>query len=464
MMHRRAVADLSTTPFWLDSPDAPAPAGPLTGFHECDLAVIGGGFTGLWTALQAKERDPSRDVLLLEAGRVGWAASGRNGGFCMATLTHGIGNGESHFPREIRRLETLGMQNLEGIEKTCARYGIECSWERTGELGLATAEWQAEALRAESRALSRSERPFELFDREAIRAEVGAPSAVAGLWFPDSCAMVDPARLAWGLARACRSLGVRIVEGTPVTGLARAGAGVRLTTPAATVRAATVALATNAYPPLLQRLRVSFVPVYDYALVTEPLSAGQRASLGWTRRQGLYDAGNHFHYFRLIGEDRVLWGGYDAIYHFGNAVRPEFEWRPATFERLARNFFAMFPQLEGLRFSHGWGGAIDTSTRFCPFFGRAAGGRVAYALGFTGMGVGASRFAAQVVLDLLSGQRTDLTELELVRSRPVPWPPEPLRWGIVELTQRSMTYADEHGGARNAWLRMLDRLGLGFDS
>ena len=462
--HERAVTDLSSTPFWLDSPEAPDPTGPLTGFDECDLAVVGGGFTGLWAALQAKERDPGRDVAVLEAGRVGWQASGRNGGFCMSTLTHGTGNGEAKFPREIVRLEALGMENLSAIEETCARYQIDCAWERTGELGLATEPWQVGALREAVAVLERSARPFEFFERAAIQAEVAAPRASAGLWLVDSCAMVDPARLAWGLARACRRLGVRIYEGTPVTELARSGAGVRLTTPAGSLRAARVVLGTNAFKPLLKRLSLLMVPVYDYALVTEPLTPHQREAIGWKRRQGLFDAGNHFHYFRLTADDRILWGGYDAVYHYGSAVHPELARRPETFAKLSRHFFALFPQLEGVRFTHGWGGVIDTSTRFCPFFGKALGGRVAYALGYTGMGVGASRFAARVTLDLLSGERTELTELALVRSTPVPWPPEPLRWGVVELTQRAMTYADGHGGARNAWLRTLDRLGVGFDS
>ncbi len=462
--YERAVADLSSTPFWLDSPEAPAPTGPLTGFEECDLAVVGGGFTGLWSALLAKESDPGRDVVVLEAGRVGWQASGRNGGFCMSTLTHGTGNGEAKFPHEIERLEALGMENLAAVEESCQRHAIDCSWERTGELGLATEVWQADALRDERDALERAGRPHEFFGREAIQSEVMASSVFAGLWLVDSCAMVDPARLAWGLARACRKLGVRIHEGTPVVALERAGAGVALSTPAGSVRAAKAVLATNAFKPLIKRLRLLMVPVWDYALVTEPLSSEHRAALGWKRRQGLFDAGNHFHYFRLTADDRILWGGYDAIYHYGSAVRSEFARRPETFSRLSRHFFAFFPQLEGVSFTHGWGGAIDTSTRFCPFFGRLLGGRVAYALGFTGMGVGASRFGARAVLDLLSGNRTELTELELVRSRPVPWPPEPLRWGAVELTQRAMTYADRHGGKRSAWLRTLDRLGVGFDS
>jgi glycine/D-amino acid oxidase-like deaminating enzyme len=460
----RAVAELEVTPFWLDRRAAPAPVAPLTGFGDCDLAVIGGGFTGLWTALQAKERDPARDVVLLEAGRVGWEATGRNGGFCMASLTHSPGNGEAKFPSESPRLEELGMENLAGIEESCRRYAIECDWERTGELEVAVAPWQVDALLEEREGLARAGREHEYFDREAMRAEVRSPLALAGLWEVDNCVMLDPARLAWGVAGACRQLGVRIFEGTPVTGIARDGASVRVSAAAGSLSARHVALATNAFPPLLRRMRLLMVPVYDYALVTEPLTPAQRGDIGWARRQGLFDAGNHFHYFRLTADERILWGGFDAVYHYASAVRPEFERRPETFAKLARHFFAMFPQLEGVRFTHGWGGAIDASTRFCPCFGSALGGRAAYAVGFTGSGVGSSRFAGRVMLDLLSGERTGLTGLDFVRATPVPWPPEPLRWGVVGMTQRAMARADARGGARNAWLRALDRLGVGFDS
>jgi glycine/D-amino acid oxidase-like deaminating enzyme len=145
-------------------------------------------------------------------------------------------------------------------------------------------------------------------------------------------------------------------------------------------------------------------------------------------------------------------------------VRPSNDQRPQTFERLASHFFETFPQLEGLRFSHRWGGAIDTCTRFCAFYGSAFDGRVAYALGYTGLGVGASRFGAAVVLDLLDGADTERTRLQMVREKPLPFPPEPLAYAGIQLTRWSLARADERDGQRNAWLRTLDRLGLGFDS
>jgi glycine/D-amino acid oxidase-like deaminating enzyme len=184
-------------------------------------------------------------------------------------------------------------------------------------------------------------------------------------------ALVNPARLAWGLRRPCLDAGVRLYENTPSTGLDAEPRRVRLTTPRGSVSAGRIALATNADRPLMRRIRPSVLPVYDYVLVTEPLSATQLASIGWGGRQGISDRGNQFHYYRLTADSRILWGGYDAIYHFGSRVDDRFDQRSATFDRLAGHFFSTFPQLHGVRFTHRWGGAIDTCSRFCAFWGRA---------------------------------------------------------------------------------------------
>lgn len=240
--------------------------------------------------------------------------------------------------------------------------------------------------------------------------------------------------------------------------------GIAVRTPYARIGARRVALATNAFPSLLRRHRPYTVPVYDYALMTEPLTDEQLASVGWRNRQGIADSANQFHYVRLSADNRILWGGYDVVHHYRGRVRAEHDQRPATFVTLARHFFRTFPQLEGVRFGHAWGGAIDTCTRFSAFFDLSHDGRVAYAAGYTGLGVGATRFGAEVMLDLLEGARTERTALEMVRRKPTPFPPEPLRSVGIGITQWSLARADGHAGRRNLWLRTLDRLGLGFDS
>ncbi|MDF6018492.1 FAD-dependent oxidoreductase [Streptomyces sp. JH34] len=461
----RSLSDARPLSYWLDDPGRPAARPALTGDERCDLLVVGGGYSGLWTALIAKERDPGRDVALIEGDEVGWAASGRNGGFCAASLTHGLANGLERWPQEIGKLEALGARNLDAIEETVTRHSIGCEFERTGEIDVATQPHQLEELREwHSRTEELGLGGFEFLDRDQVRAEVDSPTFLGGLLDRRGVAMLHPAKLAWGLKEACLGLGVRIFEHTPGLELVRSGAGMAVRTPYGRVFARDVALGTNIFPSLVKRVRPYTVPVYDYALMTEPLSAGQLASVGWRNRRGLGDSANQFHYFRLSADNRILWGGYDAVYPYGGRLNSALDQRPETFLKLAGQFFECFPQLSGVRFSHAWGGAIDTCSRFSAFFGTAHRGRVAYAAGYTGLGVGATRFGAEVMLDLLSGAETERTALGMVRSKPMPFPPEPFAWAGIELTKRSLARADSHGGRRDLWLRTMDRLGLGFDS
>ncbi len=458
------LSGASAVPYWLDHPDAPAPTPPLAGPERAGLTVIGGGFSGLWTALLAKERDPGRDVVLVEGRRVAWGGTGRNGGFCSSSLTHGIANGADRFPEELGTLERLGQENLDQIEQTVARYEIDCDFARTGELAVATQPWQVDGLAEAARIAREFGHDVELLDAGAVRAQVNSPTYLGGLWDKRGCAMLDPARLAWGLRRACLAAGVRIYEHTPVLDIAAAGGGLELATPGGTVLTDRAALAAGAFAPLLRRLRFYLVPVYDYVLITGPLTAAQLASIGWRNRQGIGDCGNQFHYYRLTADDRILWGGYDAVYYYGGKIAARLDQRPGTFAALADHFYATFPQFDGLKFTHAWGGVIDTCARFCAFFGTAREGRLAYVAGYTGLGVGASRFGANVMLDLLAGERTERTELAMVRSKPMPFPPEPVRAASIGLTRWSLARADRNGGRRNAWLRALDSIGLGFDS
>ncbi|WP_042374630.1 NAD(P)/FAD-dependent oxidoreductase [Streptacidiphilus neutrinimicus] len=459
-----SIADVQYTPFWLTDPAKPEPEPALVGDTHCDLLVVGGGYTGLWTALIAKERDPSLDVVLLEGKEIGWAASGRNGGFCAASLTHGFFNGLERWPDELRTLERLGRENLDEIEAAVKRYDIDCDWERTGELDVATEPHQVDELREGAEQMREYGIESEFLDADAVRAQVDSPTFLAGLWHRDDVAMVHPAKLAWGLKRACKDLGVRVFEHSPATDLAPKGSGMAARTPYGRVFARHVALGTNIFPSLVKRLRPFLAPVYDYALMTEPLTEEQLASIGWKNRQGLGDSNNQFHYFRISADNRILWGGYDAVYHYGSKVRDEYDHRPETYVKLAEHFFTAFPQLEGLKFTHAWGGAIDTCSRFSAFFGTAHKGRVSYALGYTGLGVGATRFGAEVMLDLLAGRQTERTELEMVKHKPLPFPPEPVKWLGIEMTKWSLDRADHNAGKRNLWLKTMDALGLGFDS
>ena len=453
----RSLAGTTLGSVWLDTerPERPPAAGPTT----CDLLVVGGGYTGLWSALHAARRHPDRRIVLIEADRIGWAASGRNGGFVDASLTHGYENGKSRWPNEIDALEHMGMENLDGMQAEIDELGLQVDWQRTGMLTVATephqVEWLEEAAgQGQGRAL----------DEAQVRAEVDSPTYLAGLFSPDTCAIVDPAKLALELARACVEAGVDVHEHTTARQLISGGAALRVHTDGPVITCRQVVLATNVFPSLLRRNRFHTVPVYDYVLATEPLSEAQLDRIGWRNRQGVGDSANQFHYYRLTADNRIVWGGYDAIYHFGRRIDSSYEDRTESYRRLAAHFFITFPQLDDVTFTHRWAGPIDTNTRFCAHWGLAREGRVAYVNGFTGLGVAATRFAADVCLDLLDGVTTARTGLEMVRKKPLPFPPEPLASAGIQATRWSLDRADHSAGRRNLLLRALDAAGLGFDS
>ena len=455
-----ALAETTHGVYWLEDIAASMPARPrLEGDVVVDDAVVGGGYAGLWTAIKLKQEHPERRVVLLEAVTLGWAASGRNGGFCEASISHGEANAESRWPDETGTLRRLGYQNLDAMETFITENDLDVDWERTGQLSVANQPHQVPWI---------GESPDPLvtvLDGQAVRARVNSPTFLAGEYSPRENANLHPAKLVRELARFAERIGVEIYEGSPVDRLhGRADEPVRLDTSRGSVTAERVALCTNVFPSLLKRYRFHTVPVYDYVLMTEPLSDEQLASIGWDGREGLADMANQFHYSRLTADNRILWGGYDAIYHAGGRIKREYEDRMDSHRRLAQHFFTTFPQLAGVKFSHRWAGVIDTSTRFCAFFGQAHGGLVQYVAGFTGLGVGATHFAADVIVDRLEGRVTERTELEMVRSLPLPFPPEPAASIGINLTRWSLDRADHNHGKRNLLLKTLDALGLGFDS
>jgi glycine/D-amino acid oxidase-like deaminating enzyme len=488
--------------YWLAG-ETPEPSPPLHGAIRVDVAIVGAGFTGLWTAIRLAETEPSLRIVVLEQAFVGFGASGRNGGFCEASLVHGRANGERHFPTEVDRLERLGRDNLRELIAFIHDHGIECDLEETGVLTVADQAHQVAEFRdCVGEANARGDR-LVFLDRAAVQTEVHSPIWQAGvLAGPDDVVLLDPVKLCRGLARVAGELGIEIHEGTRTVSLERIPRGVRVRTvdwsaerdepfglgrrlglpfelralgqasvgsaddraANGTVEAGHVVVATSAYSGWYPRLAGLFVPVYDYVLVSDPLTAAQHEAIGWAGRQAMSDANNQFHYFRLTVDDRILWGGYDAVYHAGNGIGPRYDQRPETFERLEAQFFRAFPQLAGLGFPYRWGGAIDTTSSFMVTFGQTMGGRVTHALGYTGLGVGASRWAAGVVRDLILRPESELLELEFVRSAPFPFPPEPMRSVAVNLVRRELDRADRNEGRRGLLLRALDAVGIGFDS
>jgi glycine/D-amino acid oxidase-like deaminating enzyme len=306
MRRRASNAPVS---YWLREPGLPADPPLAPGEHlEVDVAIIGAGFTGLWTAIALTDTDPALRVTVLEAETVGFGASGRNGGFCEASLTHGLANGIRHFPDELPRLEQEGIENLQELIAFTREHRIDCDLEETGTLALADQPYQVDEFRAWIDEAAEHGEHLEFLDRDAARDEIHSPSWHAGLYRPPGRdVLLDPAKLCRGLARVVRERGVTVRERTRVTGLERRAGGVAIATAGgATVGADQVVVATSAYSGWLRRLSPLFVPVYDYVLVSAPLTPAQRAAIGWERRQGLSDGNNQFHYFRLTADDRIL--------------------------------------------------------------------------------------------------------------------------------------------------------------
>jgi glycine/D-amino acid oxidase-like deaminating enzyme len=449
------LADAVPRSYWQDLHDLRASTAPLAGDTGADLVVVGAGFTGLWTAIAAKRRDPSHDVMLLEAQHVGYGATGRNGGFVSDSLTHGLAHGLALWPGEVDAIAALGRANLDGVRADVAEQGIAADLRLTGKTLVATTPHQAADLPALGKLLAEHGEHVELQDATALRADIDSPTYLGGLRIRSGSGTLDPAGLAVGLREWAARLGVRFHEQTPVTSVEPG----TVATPRGRVRARWVALATNAYPAPLRRLRKYVVPVYDHVLVTEPLTEEQWESLGWRERQGMTDAGNQFHYYRPLADGRILWGGYDAIYYFGSSTSAAREQRDASHRLLARHFFETFPQLAGVRFTHRWAGLIDTSSRFVPYVGVDRSGSIGHAIGFTGLGVAYSRFAAGALLDVLGGG----TAPAFLAKRPMPFPPEPVRYVAVQATRAALSREDRTG-QRGAWLRLLDRFGVGFNS
>ncbi len=462
MTQQSKFADAKLAPYWRETVEKPVRGATLAGDITCDLAIIGGGFAGLWSALKATERFPDARIVVLEGDTLGNAASGRNGGFCAPSISHGVSNAVERWPDEAETLVRLGRENLDAFEQDLESYGIDGGFERSGKLNVAATPWQVQGLRAMQANYARFGIETEYLEGAALDERFKTPRYCAGLFEPNY-ALVNPGRLVDGLARAAMARGVKVYEHCLVTGLKNEAGGVRLTAQGGTVHAKQVILATNAAVPLLKRLRGAVIPVWDYTLLSAPLSDDQLAAIGWQGRYGVADSGNQFHYFRKTEDNRILWGGYDAIYHYGNGRDPQLSDRTETYAKIEQNFFDAFPALAGIGFTHRWGGIIDTSARLTTFVGAAMQGRVVYAMGFSGQGVSATRFAALTMLDLLEGKTTERTQLKLLSSYAVPFPPEPLRSMAVKWAQADLAREDITG-KRSMLLRTLDRFRIGFGS
>ncbi|HEY4490977.1 MAG TPA: FAD-binding oxidoreductase [Acidobacteriota bacterium] len=433
----------------------------LEGDIAADIGVVGAGFTGLWTALCLKELQPAINVVIVEKAFAGYGGSGRNAGIVGETVDHSHGLAVRHFGKEeAMRLVSIGVNNFEQMVAFLTANQIDCEYEPTGRLHVALTEEQVcEAKRNLDAAVELGVRNLQFLDAQQIQAEIHSP-LYRGAVFSPTGGILNPMKLIDGLKKTAIRQGIRIFENSP--GL-RIGKG-KLETAGGALHAEKIVLAMDAYthhlqPALLKR----FIPLYDYIVVSRQLTASELEKIGWKRRQGVTDDRTFFNYYRLTSDKRIVWGTSEAKYYAPNRVDEAFDHSEQHYDALRTSFRKHFPQMGDLPFEYAWGGPIASTTRLTPFFGALEKDRLLYGLGYTGHGIAASRLGGKILAHLALETPSDLLNLSLVRKKPFPFPPEPLRSVAVKLVTRSLRQVDE--GRKAGWLlQVLDHFGIGFSS
>jgi glycine/D-amino acid oxidase-like deaminating enzyme len=409
----------------------PRPA--LPGDRDVDVAIVGGGFTGLWTAYYLATADPGLRIAVLEAEYAGFGASGRNGGWCSALFPKSV----SALARRHGRGPALAMyaalrDTVDEVGRVAAAEGIDCHYAKGGTVVLARSAAQLARARSEVAEAGEFGLDLTLLSATEASARCGASNVVGGTYTPD-CAAIHPARLAQGLASAVERLGVTIYEGTRVAELP---AG-RVVTPQGTVRADVVVRATEGYTPALAGHRRALAPVYSLMLATEPLPAAFWDRVGLGRRETFSDHRHLIIYGQRTADDRLAFGGRGAPYHFGSRVKASYDHEPAVFAALRATLTELFGEVP---VASEWGGPLGIPRDWMPSVGLHDG--VAWAGGYVGDGVAATNLAGRTLRDLILGTGSDLVHLPWVGHRSRAWEPEPLRWLGVNAGLKVMTAAD----------------------
>jgi glycine/D-amino acid oxidase-like deaminating enzyme len=419
----------------------PRPA--LPGDTDADVAIVGAGFTGLWTAYYLLRADPSLRVVVLEAETAGFGASGRNGGWCsalfpaspatMAALPGSDRAAAVALDRAMRDTvdEVLAVARAEGIDARAAKGGTVSLARSAAQLRRARDEVAA------ARAWGLDDGVVRLLDEEQARARLDATGTVGGTFTPD-CAALHPARLVRGLARAVERHGGRVHEQTRVRALEPG----RAVTEHGVVRAEVVVRATEGYTVSLEGMARDVAPVYSLVVATEPLPAATWERIGLRDRETFTDHRNLIVYGQRTADDRLVFGGRGAPYHFGSAIRPGFDREPRVFEMLRRTLVEMLPAVSGARFTHAWGGALGIPRDWVASVGLDRSTGLAWAGGYVGDGVATTNLAGRTLRDLVLRRDTELVRLPWVGHRSRRWEPEPLRWLGVNAGLRAMVVAD----------------------
>jgi len=427
---------------WAETtPDDWTPRAPLDGDTEADVAIVGAGYTGLWTAHYLAEADPSLRIIVVEAEVAGFGASGRNGGWCSALFPASLASLARMAGRTAALRQHAAMrETVDEVARVAAAEGIDAQLAKGGTVVLARspAQWtRAQRAVEAARAWGRDVDDLALLDADAAAGRLRATRTLGATYTPD-CAALHPGRLVRGLAEAVERRGVRIVERTPATaiepGLVRTTRGI--------VRAPYVVRATEGFTPRLTGARRAVAPVYSLVVASESLPAATWDEIGLAHRETFSDHRHLVIYGQRTSDDRLVFGGRGAPYHFGSRVEPAFDRDPGVFARLHATLLDLFPVLRGARFTHAWGGPLGIPRDWCASVGLDRATGLAWAGGYVGDGVSTTNLAGRTLRDLLLGHETALTSLPWVDHRSRPWEPEPLRWLGINAGLRAMTLAD----------------------
>lgn len=451
------AASLASGPSSRPQPHPPTRAsGPASAAvpPRADVVIVGGGFTGLWTAHYLLQAEPSLDVLVLEAEHVGFGASGRNGGWVSALWPVG----PESLARRHGRAGALAM--LEELRHTVDEVGaatesaaVDCGFRKGGTLSLARSSAQVARARTEV-AHSDGWGIGTVWLEAAAARERLAASDVQGATFNPHCARVNPRRLVDGLADAVRAQGAQVAEGVRVTriepGQVHLDGGGR-------VAARHVIRATEAWTPSLPGERRTVAPVYSLMVATEPLSATQWAEIGLAEREVFSDHRHVIIYGQRTVDDRLAFGGRGAPYHYRSRIRPEFDHDARVFADLRATLTGLLPQLDGVEFTHAWGGPLGIARDWNPSVGHDPSTGLGWAGGYVGDGVAATNLAGRTLADLVTGRHTAITQLPWVGHRSRRWEPEPLRWAGINAGLR-LAQAADHEEARTGRPARVGRL------
>ncbi len=455
-MTQRPTRSIEQSCYWLASRNEYVSSPPLKGRQSCQIAVVGAGFTGLWTAYFLKQLDPELDVAVIEQGVVGYGASGRNAGIVGTSVDFSDELAISHFGfREAVELARIGAKNIDELEE----YASDCDFERTGQLHVALSEEHLEESHiAVETASALGIDGYRVLNREQVRAELDSPLYCGAIFLPGN-GIINPIKLVDKLKHELIAKGVRFFEKSRVTSIDAD----RVSTADGDITAERIVLATSSYSHhLFPKLLLYFLPVYEYVLASDPLTKEQMSSIGWANRQAVTDDRIFFNYYRLTADNRIVWGGTShPVYYSPNRVDESCDHSQECFDELNISFNRHFPQLNKLSFPYAWGGAIATTTRLTPFFGSMKKGRILYGLGFSGHGIGSTRLAGKILAHMALARPHELLQLRMVRIKPCPFPPEPLRAVSVDLVTRSLKRLDA-GERPSLFLHLLNALGIEF--